>query len=560
MKTYPLMFFVVLLLAAGVETLAQTGSRIGRATDRTATGLGSTLEQFFELDPRSQQIPIVIPLEEAVEPTEYIVGPNDVFALLALGAFNTAFQLVVSPEGTLIVPGAGEIQVAGQNLEQVKTSVIAEVTRAFKITKPSFTLFTPRQFIVNIVGAVQSPGPYIASAAMRVDKVIALANDRPQGISPAQIAPPSSTRNIILRRKGQPDRRVDLDRYLATPRSEFNPFVLEGDIIMVPKKDLDQSAVSVYGAVNMPNQYEYRETDSLGAMIRIAGGLTPNADPSNVELTRLSRDAASMEVMIIDATRILQGVEPDYPVQNKDRVLVRQKHDRRRDYKVHVRGEIMLPGMYPITPDSTRLSEIIRRAGGLTENAFLPNAEVERKILTAAGEYVDLAKEALVNLRMNDQLVTPEERAYYDLEASLRRGTVAVDFVGLLERNDKSQDIILKDGDIVFIPSSDKTVYVYGQVARPGFVAYKQGADIRFYIDQAGGYGEEANNGGTRIIKGKTREWLDPSLTTIEPGDYVWVPKDIRYPTGYYLNLVSQAASFISVVLSMTVIILQLTK
>ena len=230
------------------------------------------------------------------------------------------------------------------------------------------------------------------------------------------------------------------------------------------------------------------------------------------------------------------------------------------DYKVHVRGEVKMPGMYPITPDSTLLSEAVARAGGFTEFAYLPMAEVERKQLTPQGETIDVGREALMNLRMNDLLVTPEERGYYDLEAHLRRGTMAVDFVGLFEGNDASKDVHLKDGDFIFIPNSTRTVYVYGQVGRPGYVMYREGADVRYYIEQAGGFGEEASDGETRIIKNKTREWLDPSDAVIEPGDFIWVPKDIRYPTGYYVNLVSQAAGFISVVLSMTVIILQLTS
>jgi protein involved in polysaccharide export with SLBB domain len=161
---------------------------------------------------------------------------------------------------------------------------------------------------------------------------------------------------------------------------------------------------------------------------------------------------------------------------------------------------------------------------------------------------------------MNDQIVTPEERQYYDLEAHLRRGTVAVDFVRLFEKNDKSQDVLLVDEDVINIPNSLKTIYVYGQVAKPGFVAYQQGADVRYYISQAGGFGEEAESGKIRVIKGKTREWVHPSDTTIEPGDYIWVPKDIKYPFSYYMNIASQAASLVSVVLSMTLIVLQLTQ
>jgi len=372
--------------------------------------------------------------------------------------------------------------------------------------------------------------------------------------------PGFSKRRIILRRKGQPERMVDLEKYYAFHTSSENPMLREGDVVVVPPLSIDQQSISVYGAVNAPKQFEYRQGDSLTMLITFAQGFTADADSTNIELTRLSSDATSAETQILDITAILRGEKADVPLVVNDRILVRRKVDRRRDYKVHVRGEVRLPGMYAITPDSTRLSDIVKRAGGFTEFAQLASAEVVRKQLTPEGETLDMGFEALWNARMNDQLVTPEERAYYDLEARLRRGTVAVDFVRVFERNDRSGDILLQDGDIVFVPNTQKNVYVYGQVGRPGFVSFKAGENIHYYISQAGGFGEEADDAGTRVIKSLTREWVEPSDTMIEPGDFVWVPKEIRYPTSYYLNLISQAASFISVVLSMTVIILQLSK
>jgi protein involved in polysaccharide export with SLBB domain len=538
------------LLLVAVVCSAQTNWQ----NSTKGTRLGSSLEKLLDQEgQQSLQIPTQ-PLEEVVDESEYVVGPGDVFQFQVPGVMISFAYLVVSPEGTLIIPNTGEFLASGRSLVVLKQ----EIRRSFRSGTPLLTLMIPRSLVVTVLGAVERPGPYLASSVLRVDKAVSLANESSNADAASRRS--ASTRRIILRRKNDPDRLVDLDRFYAFRDGKDNPFMREGDIIIVPPRTIEQSAISVYGALNAPGQYEFREGDSLAAMLRIAQGLTPNADPSNVELTRFSSDGGSSETSVIDATGILGGTVPDLPLENKDRILVREKPDRRGDFKVHVRGEIRYPGMYPITRDSTKLSQIIERAGGLTEFAFLPMAEIERRQVTAEGVGVDLNREALKNLRMSDQLVTPEERAYYDLESGLRRGTVAVDFVGLFERQDASKDLALRDGDVIFIPHSQRTVYVYGQVARPGYVVHNAGADIRYYIAQAGGYGEEAETGGTRVIKGKTREWLDPSDTTIEPGDFIWVPKDIRYPTGYYMNLISQAASFISVVLSMTVIILQLSK
>ena len=518
---------------------------------------GSSFERLFDQE-RQQSLHIPSqPFEEVIDESEYVVGPGDVFQFQVPGVMSSFAYLVVSPEGTLVIPNTGEFPASGKSLAVLKK----EIRRSFKSGAPLLTLMAPRSFVVTVLGAVQKPGPYLASSVLRVDKAVSFSNDQTAvDAGSRRPAESASKRRIILRRKNTPDHLVDLDRFYAFRDGNDNPFMREGDIIIVPPRMIEQSAVSVYGALNAPGQYEFREGDSLAAMLHIAQGLTPNADPSNVELTRFSSDGRSSETSVIDATGMLDGTTPDLPLENKDRILVREKPDRRGDFKVHVRGEVRYPGIYPITRDSTKLSQVIERAGGFTEFAFLPMAEIERRQVTPEGAGVDLNREALKNLRMSDQLVTAEERAYYDLESGLRRGTMAVDFVGLFERGDTSKDLTLRDGDVIFLPHSQRTVYVYGQVARPGYVVHNGGADIRYYIAQAGGYGEEAETDGTRVIKGKTREWLDPSDTTIEPGDYIWVPKDIRYPTGYYLNLVSQAASFISVVLSMTVIILQLSK
>ena len=552
----------VSLSVLSLMSISQTQVDPRRETDRSRITPGTTLDKL--LDPQSQsetRMPI-IPVEETINPQTYIVGPNDIIQVGIWGGTNLSFSVIVSPEGTLLVPEVGEFSVSGKTLESVKREVSAAVKRQYTISEPTVTLVSARQFVVTVLGNVRHPGPYIISSAYRVDKVIALANlTMPSDGGVSNTPLDFSRRRIILRRQGQTqDMLVDFERFFATREDWTNPFLREGDIIIIPPLNIDQKSVSVYGAVNSQNQYEYREYDSLWAIIRIAQGLSANADPTNVELTRLSLDGASSVSQTINLQEIIDGTKPDIPLQPRDRIVVREKADRRGDFKAHVRGEVLYPGMYPITSDSTRLSELVRRAGGFTPFAYLPGAEVFRKRISPEDTFVTVPQEALLNLRMNDQVVTPEERAYYDLEASLQRGNVSVDFARLFQQQDIAQDIIIKDGDVVFIPNNSKTVYVYGQVTKPGFVPHQEDADIRYYIQKAGGYGEEADAGKVRVIKAKTREWVHPSDTVIESGDYVWVPKDVRYPTGYYMNMISQAASIISVVLSMTLIILQLSE
>lgn len=532
---------------------------------------GSGLDRLLEQQTQATTRYPIIPMEETVDPQKYIVGPNDIINVGIWGGTKLSYPIVVSPEGTLLVPEVGEYAVGGKTLEEVKRYIGSEIKKQFRVAEPTVTLLSARQFVVTVLGAVRNPGPYILSSAYRVDKAIALANlltsqdatlaAQAQALGQAIKPPDYSRRRILLRRKGMPrEEMVDLEKFFVDRQDKDNPFLMEGDIIVVPPRNIEQNSISVYGAVNNQNQFEYREYDSLWSSIRMAQGLSANADPTNVELTRLSPDGSTATTLNINLQEIIDGKRPDIPLQPRDRIVVREKSDRRKDFKAHVRGEVKYPGMYPITPDSTRLSELIRRAGGFTEYAYLPGAEIFRKRLSPEGEFVSVPQEALLNLRMNDLIVTPEERAYYDLETSIQRGNVSADFVKLFNGGDRTQDVIIKDGDVIFIPNVNKTVYVYGQVGKPGYVTHHDGADVRFYIQKAGGYGEEADAGNTRVIKAKTREWKHPSDTIIEPGDYIWVPKDVKYPFAYYMSIASQAASLASVVLSMTLIILQLSK
>ena len=301
----------IILALSIVPAYGQTTTRDTRTTTNAPIMPGSSIESLFDSDTRSLRTIIPIPLEEPVDEKEYVVGPNDVLAIMIPGLVPTPTQIPVTPEAKLIIPNVGEIDVRDRTLAEVKELV----GRSFRVTKPTIALVYPRQFLVTVIGSVQYPGPFIASSVLRLDKIVLMANIPPSMVPVDQRKPPPdfSKRRIVLRRRGQPDRMLDLEKYYAFHNSTENPTLKEGDVVVVPIRDVEQRSVSIYGAVNVPKQFEYREGDSLTMLIAFAQGLTGDADSSNVEITRLSSDATKAENRIIDIRPILRGERPDIP-------------------------------------------------------------------------------------------------------------------------------------------------------------------------------------------------------------------------------------------------------
>ncbi|MBI3766128.1 MAG: hypothetical protein HY277_06460, partial [Ignavibacteriales bacterium] len=114
--------------------------------------------------------------------------------------------------------------------------------------------------------------------------------------------------------------------------------------------------------------------------------------------------------------------------------------------------------------------------------------------------------------------------------------------------------------DEIIIPRRQQTIYVFGQVAEPGHIPYAQGKEPKYYVSRAGGFTGRANTGHLTIIKAKTKQWLSPDDTKLEEGDYIWVPTDPDRPFSYYMTIASQAATVLSVIIGVAVVISQVTK
>ena len=138
-----------------------------------------------------------------------------------------------------------------------------------------------------------------------------------------------------------------------------------------------------------------------------------------------------------------------------------------------------------------------------------------------------------------------EDTANFRVLTEVREGYVAVDMQKLFDKSDGSADILLRDGDVIAIPTTPNSVYVWGYVGSEGYIPYRSGSTLAEYISAAGGYSEGAVKEGTRIIKARTRRWAKADETPIEPGDEIYVPKQKLYPDDYSLR---QTATYVAII------------
>ena len=502
--------------------------------------------------------PTGVALESTVDPAKYYVGPSDGIAINIWMSPPVNFVLTVSPEGTLIIPTVGEVKVSDMTLADAKTKVLEALRSKYKATNMSVTLVKPRPIIVSVTGVVLNPGLFTLSSIDRANKVIDEANKL--GRTQAQyeldrIVEDMSTRNIVLKHKDGSEDRVDLTKFFATKEDKYNPYLREGDDIIVPRKNREKNVFGIYGEVNVPGRFEFVEGDKLTDAIKIAQGFTRLAQSDSAEFTRLNNDGSSITSTLLNLDDVMAGKVTDIALEPGDRIIVKGKPDLREDYRVNIQGEVLYPGYYPITKNTTHLSDVIKQAGGFTEFASLKEAELVRTSVRKE----DLENERLLSLRGG---VSIEDSADYILETDLRlkKEIVNVDFDKLFAGGDKSQDVILQTEDQITVPSKKQTIYVFGQVVSPGNIPFIKGNDARYYISKAGGFTDRAREGDVKIIKAKTKQWLAPGETMIEEGDYIWVPKNPERTFAYYATVSSQVASVISVVIGIGVLIVQLTK
>ena len=496
---------------------------------------------------------LLIPLNGFVDPNEYYLGPNDILEINIWGDVPFNIPAIITPEGNLIITKVGEVKLKDKSLAQAKEIITTEINKKFKATSVSVTLKSPRTFSVSVVGVMESIGPFIVSSVDRIDKAISLTmiqklqlmgSKTNNGVVYDRLTyfnqnkneelkfkqEEYSLRNIKVFRRNGDTAIVDLVKYFSMSDVAGNPYLRDGDIVFVPKEELEDNSIGIYGEVYKPGIFEYRKGDKISTALKIAFGSLENSDLKNVELTRLSENGSNFNTSIVNLEAILENNAEDIELLPGDRIFIRRLYrTRAKSIKnVEIKGEVLVPGKYPIIRGETKLSEIINLAGGFTEYASLAEAKIVRKSIFSEDEmqqnpdYVRLEA-----IRLGD--VSKSDIEYFSIEEAIKRGFVVADFKKIFIDKDEKSDIILEGDEIIFVPTNTNSVYVSGQVNNPGYITITDNANYKYYIEKAGGYSESAKKKGAVIIKAGSKEWKEPSKTMIESGDIIWVPKKVYY-------------------------------
>ena len=452
-------------------------------------------------------------IDKAIDSSAYRIGAGDVFSVYIWGNMEKQYSLKVNGEGRVMIPLIGSIQIGGLVLKDARDTIRARIKSTFRNVSIDISLSEIRRFKVHVFGQVEKPGTFVVDGMTRVDEAIAQAHG---------FLKTGDKRRVML--IGAHDTSyADLSAYVIGGQVSKNPYIDEGQDVYVPSAS---STISVTGAVNCPDEYDFVPGESVAALVAAAGGTARGVDSTKIIVTRFVNNEDSIsdfEISFTEAAKFL--LQPD------DRVRVCFIPQYREHLGVVVCGEVKYPGSYPIRNDKTRVVDVIAMAGGLTEDAYLPGSKIIRREMTTVGSAEFLRLKTVPAPSLN-----PLERSYLKAMQTQEDGRVSIDFDKLFAKGNSVYNILLRSGDSIIVARVPLSVKVMGAVVAPGQVSYEKGKDYRYYVEQAGGFGSSARRNQVRIIKGGSEVMLRAhDRTLIEAGDAIWIPEK-GYHNGFEMT------------------------
>ena len=328
--------------------------------------------------------------------------------------------------------------------------------------------------------------------------------------------------------------------------------------IAVQQDKMNQRTVTIFGEVQFPATYEYADNETIEDLIIQAGGLTDAASTAKVDVSRRIRDPKrttdSKEIAQTYSFTLKDGLLIDgdrsFTLQPYDEVYVRKSPGFVPQRNVTVDGEVMFAGTYALSQKNQRISELIKAAGGVTDEAYVRGARIERPLNEDE------------KFRLNRLLKMVEMQGGSGLDA----GKVAQDtvyYVGIeldkaLANPGSDYDVILREGDRLVVPEYSGTVKINGNVMYPNTVAYTSGKNYKWYINEAGGYGNGAKRSKAFILyqNGKVSK---ASKGKVEPGCEIIVPNKTRSANDN-ISMISNLGTSLATMVTMIATVTNLIK
>lgn len=373
-------------------------------------------------------------------PQNYILGPGDAVYIDIYGASQKTIESTISPDGEVTIEGFGPVQVSGLTVAQANARLRSTLGARYSSSKIKLTVGQTRSIMVNVMGEVKNPGTYTLPAFATVFHALYMA-DGTNDIG--------TLRNIKVYRNNRLVSVVDIYDYILNGKLTGNVKLADNDVISVGPYDC---LVNITGKVKRPMYYEMKRNESVGTLLKYAGGFTGDAYKKSVRIVRKTgREYSVYNVDEFDMSAFHLADEDSVSV---DSILPRFSN------MVEIKGAVFRPGMYQVGGDINSVRTLIEHADGLREEAFTARAVMHR-----------MKKDRTLEV-------------------------VPVDVEGILAG--KVPDIPIQNNDVLFIPTKqemmeEQTITIHGEVQYPGIYRYADNETLEDFVLQAGGLKQTAS-------------------------------------------------------------------
>lgn len=395
-------------------------------------------------------------------PQNYRLGPGDAVYIDIYGASQKTIESTVTPDGTVVIEGFGPVSVSGLTVAQANSRLRSTLGARYSSSRINLTVGQTKTIMVNVMGNVNAPGSYTLSAFATVFHALYMAG----GINEI-----GTLRNIKVFRGGRQITAVDIYDYILNGQLTGNIRLAEGDVIIVGEYDC---LVNITGKVKRPMFYEMKRTESVGTVLKYAGGFTGDAYKKSVRLVR--KAGTQYSVYNVGEFELNTFKLEDEDSLSVDSVLPRFQN------MVEVKGAVFRPGMYQVGGEISSVKQLIEHAEGVTEDAFTPHVVMHR------------------------------------MKSDRTLEVISVDLQGIF--NGAVADIPLRNEDVLYVPSKkeleeEKTITIHGEVMYPGIYKYADNETIEDFVLQAGGLKDAASMKKVDVSRRIINQYATTSTDTI---------------------------------------------
>ena len=367
-------------------------------------------------------------------PADYVLGAGDQVIIDVWGASQMTFDNLISPDGFIVIEGAGRVKLAGLTVAEADKYVNRILNEYYNGSSVSLSIGETRNVKVEIVGEVVAPGSYTLSAFSTLFNALYMAG----GISDL-----GTLREINVYRNGKSVSKIDVYDYILNGNNTGNIRLQDNDLIVVGPYN---AIVNIQGKVKRPMMYEMKKDETLSKLLSYTGGLTGDAYDKNIRVIRKNGREYSIHT-------IEKAAFGSFSLVDGDSIFVDSIIPRFSNM-VEIKGAVFHPGMYQVDGNIRTVLDLIDAADGLCEDAFLARAVMHRR------------------------------------KADRRLEVLSVDIEGIL--NGTSPDVELRKEDVLFIPSmtemrGQETLKISGEVNFPGVYEFAEHTTLEDFVLQAGG-------------------------------------------------------------------------